>query len=311
MKKLQFMLMLGCIIFSTQSTEAQVLGWEMDGNTGNEISVSSTTTDSNLEISEITRGIGLNASTLSNSFSSNNFSSASLVAAIAENEYIQFRVSPKAGYKASLNTLDSNFRRSGTGPSDFQWQYSLDAFQTSGTNIGMLINYTSTATNGNSQNQIDLSVISALQNVSFPNSVTFRLYGWNASTTGGTFALGRLAGEDLKINGITTPVTTAIEGEISGRTRTKQGRGIKHIVIMLSGGDLPEPLYATTNQFGNYQFENLPVGEIYVLQALSSRHRLENSSRVINLLDNIFNEDFIVTTVTESKKYSANKMKIR
>ncbi len=92
---------------------------------------------------------------------------------------------------------------------------------------------------------------------------------------------------------LTTVPTTAAAGTISGRARTANGRGVKHAVIMLTGGGLEEPIYATTNQFGYYQFQDVGVGQSYILQISSGRYSFQNSSRVINLGDSLADEDFI------------------
>ena len=69
-----------------------------------------------------------------------------------------------------------------------------------------------TTTDGEVQPQIDLSAVSALQNVLPSSQITFRLLGWGAKATGG-FAIGRIAnstqtGNSLAIGGLTTlPVT--------------------------------------------------------------------------------------------------------
>ncbi len=89
---------------------------------------------------------------------------------------------------------------------------------------------------------------------------------------------------------------TAAPGTISGRARTGKGLGIKHAVIMVTGGKLTQPLYATTNQFGYYKFEDLPVGQTYLLQISSGRHTFENSSRLVNLGESLTNEDFVTTS---------------
>lgn len=102
--------------------------------------------------------------------------------------------------------------------------------------------------------------------------------------------------------------TTAAEGTITGRARTENGRGIKHAVIMLTGGNLESPIYATTNQFGYYQFEDVGVGQSYVLQINSGRYSFQNSSRVINLGDSLTDEDFIADTpATGSGRSSDSK----
>jgi len=201
MKKVCFLLLM--LIMVTSTLKSQILAWDFNGGAGNEVSVASTTTNSGISSSSIVRGAGVTATSLANAFSANGWDNASLATAITDNAYFEFTVKALTGNSVSLSTLDANFRRSGTGPIDFQWQYSLDGFATSA-NIGSAINYTGTTTNGDAQTQIDLSGISALQNVPSATTITIRLYGWNATQATGTFALGRLAGNDLAIGGSVT-----------------------------------------------------------------------------------------------------------
>lgn len=184
---------------------AQVAAWETAGSAGNEPSLAATTANANLTIGALTRGAGLNATALSNAFSSNNFLNTGLAGAQSANKYLQFTISPNSGWEVSLSTLDVNFRRSGTGPNAFQWQYSLDGFTTAGVNIGAEFSYTGTASNGEAQAQIDLSAVPALQDVPAGTTITFRLFGWGTDNSGGTFAIGRLAGNDLAIGGTVEP----------------------------------------------------------------------------------------------------------
>ncbi|MBX2933818.1 MAG: hypothetical protein KF825_06210, partial [Ferruginibacter sp.] len=201
MKKLYLLLVFLFAGFIT-TIQAQIAAWEFNGNAGNEATVTATTLNANLLATVVSRGAGITASTLGNAFSSDNFTaSGTFTDAVTNNKYIEFTIAANSTYQVSLSTLDANFRRSDTGPNAFQWQYSLDGFATAGVNIGTVINYTSTATDGTAQTQINLSSISALQNVVYPTVITIRLYGWGASSTGGTFALGRLAGNDLAIGG--------------------------------------------------------------------------------------------------------------
>ena len=91
----------------------------------------------------------------------------------------------------------------------------------------------------------------------------------------------------------TPMVVTASGATISGRVTTSRGRGLKHVVVMLAGGDLDEPIYATTNQFGRYQFEDISVGNSYVLTVFSRRYTFTQSSRVINFNSSFTDADFV------------------
>ncbi len=196
------------LAFLHTGVRAQVAAWELDGNAGNEVTVAATTTASNVTVGPLSRGSGINATSLNNAFAANGFDATTMATAVSLNEFFQFSIAPQAGHQASLSTLNANFRRSNTGPNAFQWRYSLDGFSTAGVDIGSTISYTNTATNGSAQAQIDLSTIAALQNIQPGTTVTFRLYAWGASAGTGTFALGRLAGNDLAVGGTVTPVAS-------------------------------------------------------------------------------------------------------
>ncbi len=182
----------------------QLSAWDFAGNTGSEATVAATTLNANLNASSITRGAGINASTLGDTYASTNFTvGGTLADAITNADYLQFTLNPKLGYQASLSTLDANFRRSGTGPNNFQWQYSLDGFATAGVNIDAPFTYNLSTINGDAQAQINTSAITALQNVVNASTITFRLYAWGATNTSGTFALGRpgAPANDLALGG--------------------------------------------------------------------------------------------------------------
>ena len=94
--------------------DSLILAWDFGGNDGSELSASSTTADPNLNVSTLTRGAGIDPSTLSDSFSATNFSGTTISNAVATNQYFQITVSPTSGQKVSLSTLNATFRRSGT-----------------------------------------------------------------------------------------------------------------------------------------------------------------------------------------------------
>ncbi|HLP25773.1 MAG TPA: PEP-CTERM sorting domain-containing protein [Acidobacteriota bacterium] len=177
----------------------QIVSWDFNTATGSEASANATTNNASLATSTLSRGGGISATALENSFNSTGFTNgaASLSAAVSNNDYITFSIAPQAGFQVSIATLDAVFRRTSTGPTSFQWQYSLDAFATAGTNIGDTISFTSTVTNGVAQTQISLSGVTQLQSIT--GTAVFRLYAWGA--TGGNFALGRQSGNDLAIGG--------------------------------------------------------------------------------------------------------------
>lgn len=85
---------------------------------------------------------------------------------------------------------------------------------------------------------------------------------------------------------------TAAGASINGRVVAANGRGISKTYVTLSGGSLPGPVYALTNAFGYYTLENIPSGQTYTLTVSSKRYQFANTTRVINLDDNLTGIDF-------------------
>lgn len=91
----------------------------------------------------------------------------------------------------------------------------------------------------------------------------------------------------------TFDVVSAAGATINGRITDQRGRGLKHIVVMLAGGALEEPIYATTSAFGYYRFEDVPAGNTYILTAFSKNYVFDQSSLVINLNNDFSDADFV------------------
>jgi hypothetical protein len=86
---------------------------------------------------------------------------------------------------------------------------------------------------------------------------------------------------------------TAANVAISGRILTSSGQGIRNVSVTLSGGSLQSPITTQSTTFGNYSFDNLPVGGTYVVTVTAKKYSFDNPSRVIDLQDNIADADFI------------------
>lgn len=178
------------LVLNSVSSYGQILAWDVNAAAGDDATRTASLVAPNLNTSSLTRTGAVAAVALLNTFNTTNYPvSGTKVDATTNNRGITFTVSASAGHSVSLSTLDAKFRRSGTGPNTFAWYYSLDG--TTFTQIGSDISFTSTATGGVAQTQINLSGIAALQNVLSGTVITFRLNGWGATNTGGTFALGR------------------------------------------------------------------------------------------------------------------------
>ncbi len=129
-----------------------------------------------------------------------------LAGAVSASDFVTFTVKANSGYELSLSDIAAyNIRRSASGPTTGQWQYSIDG--STFTNIGSSITWGSTTTSsGNAQSSISLSAIAALQNVPATTTVTFRVVNWNASGSTGTWyfngAGSVTAEQSLTINGV-------------------------------------------------------------------------------------------------------------
>ncbi len=85
---------------------------------------------------------------------------------------------------------------------------------------------------------------------------------------------------------------SAANAAISGRITTSQGAGIRgvNVSVVNSNG---ATFSSITGTFGYYRFENMPVGETYILSVRAKRYSFANPTRVINLNDELTSEDFV------------------
>jgi hypothetical protein len=86
---------------------------------------------------------------------------------------------------------------------------------------------------------------------------------------------------------------TAAAASLSGRVTTADGRGIRNARIVVSGNTLPEPRIATTGSFGYFSLDGLQAGETYVVTVNSKRYTFSMPSRVITLVDNVVDANFV------------------
>lgn len=87
-------------------------------------------------------------------------------------------------------------------------------------------------------------------------------------------------------------VLTSAPATISGRVTTADGRGIINATIVVTGGNLPQPVMVRTSSFGIFSVEGLPVGQTYVVRVLAKRFVFQNSVRVVTLSSDVTDVDF-------------------
>lgn len=227
--------MVAMVAFATvdQAQSAVISQWSLNNTTNGGLlpggsnnfgpsPFAATSSDSNVTVGGLTRGSGVGTTGTGAAGGWGGVAwdgNASLAAAVTANDFVTFTVKANAGFELSLTDIAAyNVRRSGTGPTTGQWQYSTDG--SSFTDIGSAITWGGVTTGaGNPQALIDLSGITALQSVPDTTTVTFRVVNWNASGSGGTWyfnGAGSTATEQfLTVNGtvaVPEPSTLGLAG---------------------------------------------------------------------------------------------------
>ncbi len=87
--------------------------------------------------------------------------------------------------------------------------------------------------------------------------------------------------------------TTAAEALISGRVVTLDGRGIRNVRIVVSGGSLPSPRSLVTNAFGYFSIDGLRAGEVYLVSVSGKRFVFDTPARIVSLGEDAFDIDFV------------------
>jgi len=86
---------------------------------------------------------------------------------------------------------------------------------------------------------------------------------------------------------------TAAGVSMAGRVTTADGRGIRNAKVVVTGNSLDQPVIATTSSFGYFEIDSLRAGETYVVTVNSKRYTFSVPSRVITLVDNVVDIDFV------------------
>ncbi len=196
MKKIILTLLLLLGIGRVAYSQGSLVSYDPTGQPGDQASQAATpgiNGGANITFSSLTRG-SVSANAGSNSFNSNFWSLGSTFAsAQTGNDYIEFTITPSGGFQFSIATFRIRNRRSTTGPSNVSLRSSLDGFST---DVRAWSPTTADAT--------ETFTPSGLTNVT--SAVTFRIFGWNATSDAGTFRIVSSGGVlGLEIDGTVTP----------------------------------------------------------------------------------------------------------
>lgn len=198
--------------------------------------------DSNLDSSaNLTRGSNAAPNSANNSFRTQGFQNDGI--SVTNTDYFEFQLSAKAGYSMSLSSIDARF----DGTSTFYAAPGVTmqfAYSTNGTAFTLLGSPLVT-TNTGSISAVDLSGVSALQNLAPATTVTFRYYASGQTTSGGWGFQSPVAGQyGLSVAGtfegapvITSSLTaSATEGQAFSYTITSSGGAATYTASPLPSG---------------------------------------------------------------------------
>lgn len=116
---------------------------------------------------------------------------------------------------------------------------------------------------------------------------TYKVEGTAGQSAAGVFASG---GVYTAQSGFWSPnpfAPTAAGASIQGRVLDLKGRGLSKVVITLSGGMLLVPLTARTGSFGYFKFEDVEVGQIYIISVQSKKYGFGQNPQIVSLLEDV------------------------
>jgi len=201
MKRLLSSLIVGLLATSMAALAAPItITYTFTGSPGNQASEPVDANPVGGTASDITRGSGITANAGLNSINSAGWTTNATPDA---NDYYQWVVTPDPGYEFDLTGIAWTGRRSATGPVNFQLSSSVDGFATS----SVLATYAVTDTTNNFR--FTISGLSGIEDETA--AVTFRLFGYSAEGSLGTFRLGI----DSSSTGSTLPANLQLTGDLS------------------------------------------------------------------------------------------------
>jgi len=199
------------VLASANSAEAvQLALYDFTAAGGTQLQTPATSVASNLSAGPVSRGAGLTATAGANSINSTGWTTGGILIAVAGNDYYGFSITPNAGYEIDFTELRFSEARSITGIRNIEVRASLDNFATFTTLSTIAVpdnNSTRTQT-------IDLTAFNILENQL--STVDFRLYGYTAEATTGSWRLNSpTVGSGLIVSGEISPIVPASTPEPS------------------------------------------------------------------------------------------------
>jgi hypothetical protein len=156
--------------------------------------------DTNLTVSGIGRGPGINANSAQDRYNARDWS----LSGLDESDYFTWTLDPADGYALNLDTLNYTGRKSGTGPQTLILRSSLDSFTADLSNASF-------ADTGTNNTPVSVTFDSSFQNLT--EAIEFRLFGY-----GGTGAAGTFSVNDFQFGGslVLVDITPVESGDFNG-----------------------------------------------------------------------------------------------
>lgn len=130
--------------------------------------------------------------------------------------------------------------------------------------------------------------------------------GGGSNSTGGTYVVDGTIGQGiagttssngaLSIRGgfwaFQSFAPTASLVSVSGKVRTKNGSGIRNVFVTLtaSNGSIRSVI---TSSFGFFKFEEIEVGQTYILNAVSKKLTISEPTRILTIQEDITGLEFL------------------
>lgn len=221
--------------------EQSIIGWQFGTprSNGNELTYDASFTETGLDVSALVRGAGLRT-TAANGTTPITYpgafvagatqattvaSAADIADAIANDLYFAFEIKPSTNYKASLSKLRTKVRASGGGAKTWLWRYSIDNVNFA--DLGTAYYNPNTATGGVYMPEVDLSGITALQNIPSTTTIYFRLYLQGSNGDTGSSGIGISANEDAYMLSLDGTVESTLPVRLISFTGKPSGNGIR------------------------------------------------------------------------------------